>query len=149
MAGRVASGHIFLRDCCDDGSQACYLTNAVSTRSGPGRGATRWEIARFLMRRRCSLPATNSAAGFFLGHPHVPEDLGHRSDALNTWCTAVRPLKSPKNPIRISRTQLIAAANWARVLISGTLACRVGRRIALGLVSRWRLSCRDGLDFRL
>jgi putative transposase len=40
---------------------------------------------------------SDSAAGSFFGHPHLPEDFGHRSDAFKTSLSEVKPLKSRKN----------------------------------------------------
>src|SRR5690606_17416660 len=58
------------------------------------RNSSICDAPKVLAARRRS----KSAAGCFLGHPHVPEDFGHRSTAFKSSFSEVLPLRSPKSP---------------------------------------------------
>jgi len=72
------------------------LQRCSSPRSGPVCDAPKVLVAR----RR-----SDSAAGCFLGRPHVPDDFGHRSNAFKTSFSEVKPLKSPEEPTAASQTR--------------------------------------------
>ncbi len=113
----------FLRDRCDLRrpsllSYECRVKRKRALqRCNSPRNSPVCDAPKVLVTRRRS----DSAAGCFLGRPHVPDDFGHRSNAFKTSFSEVKPLKSPKNLLEKSlpSTSLKRHQDMKRVQTSG------------------------------